>query len=80
MKTRTVLYADEGTVLTNGTEYGKVIWLADGVSPDTYHAITQEEYDAILAEQNAEAEREGTPSVSEADSSPVEGEPETEEG
>lgn len=53
MKVRTVLYADEGTVLTNGTDYGKVIWLAEGVSADTYHTITQEEYDAILAEQEA---------------------------
>ena len=51
MKVRTVLYADEGTVLTNGTDYGTVIWLADGVSPDTYHAIPEEEYKAILAEQ-----------------------------
>ena len=53
MKVRTVLYADEGTVLTNGTDYGRVIWLAEGVSPDTYHAISEEEYRAILAEQEA---------------------------
>lgn len=53
MKIRTVLYADEGTVLTNGTDYGSVIWLAEGVSPDTYHAITKDEYEAILAEQEA---------------------------
>ena len=53
MKVRTVLYADEGTVLTNGTDFGTVIWLADGVSPDTYHAIPMEEYEAILAEQEA---------------------------
>lgn len=58
MKTRTVLYADEGTVLTNGTDYGTVIWLADGVGADTYHAIAQEEYDAILAQQEAQAEME----------------------
>lgn len=51
MKVRTVLYADEGTVLTNGTDFGTVIWLADGVSPDTYRAIAVEEYEAILAEE-----------------------------
>ncbi len=58
MKVRTVLYADEGTVLTNGTDYGTVIWMAEGVSPDTYHAISQEEYAAILAEQDAMAQAE----------------------
>ena len=54
MKVRTVLYADEGTVLTNGTDYGTVIWLADGVSADDYHAIPMEEYEAILSAQEAE--------------------------
>ena len=58
MKTRTVLYADEGTVLTNGTEYGKIIWLADGASPDAYHAISQEEYNVILAAQEVQARAE----------------------
>lgn len=51
MKVRTVLYADEGTVLTNGTDYGTVIWLAEGVCPDSYHAISRAEYDAIMAAQ-----------------------------
>ena len=58
MKVRTVLYADEGTVLTNGTDYGTVIWLADGVSADDYHAIPVEEYETILAEQEAANGRE----------------------
>ncbi len=49
MKIRTVLCADEGTVLTNGTDYGTVIWLAEGVSPDSYHPIPRTEYEAILA-------------------------------
>lgn len=53
MKVRTVLYADEGTVLTNGTDYGTVIWLADGVSPDTYYAIPKAEYEAVMAAQDA---------------------------
>lgn len=51
MKVRTVLCADEGTVLTNGTDYGTMIWLADGVSPEAYHPIPRKEYDAMLAEQ-----------------------------
>lgn len=55
MQIRTVLTADEGTVLTNGTDYGTVIWLADGVSADDYHAISMEEYEAVLAAQEAEA-------------------------
>ena len=54
MNVRTVLYADEGTVLTNGTDYGTIIWLAEGVSPDSYHAIPLAEYEAIVAEQAAE--------------------------
>ena len=49
MKVRTVLYADEGTVLTNGTDYGVVIWLAEGVDPHSYHPISQAEYEAALA-------------------------------
>ena len=53
MKVRTVLYADEGTVLTNGTDYGTVIWLAEGVSPDTYYAIAMEEYESLLAAEEA---------------------------
>ena len=54
MRKRTVLYADEGTVLTNGTDYGTVIWLAEGVSPDVYHAIPMEEYNAILEAKESE--------------------------
>ena len=49
MKTRTVLYAEEGKVLTDGTHYGKVIYLAAGVAPSAYHEITEEEYTEICA-------------------------------
>lgn len=56
MKVRTVLYADEGTVLTDGTHYGTVIWLAEGVDPDSYHAIPREEYEAMMAAQEAGAD------------------------
>ena len=54
MKTRTILYAEDGQVLTNGEIYGKQIFLADGVSESDFYEITDEEYQKILDEQNEE--------------------------
>ena len=54
MSERNVLYAEEGTVLTNGTDYGVEIWLADGVSADDYYAIPLAEYEAIINSEQAE--------------------------
>lgn len=55
MKTRTVLYADEGMVLTNGEIYGKQIFLAAGDDGSSYYEITQEDYETLLqAEQREE--------------------------
>ena len=51
---RTPIIANEGKVLTNGEIYGKMIYLADGVSPDTFYEITDAEYQEILAEENTE--------------------------
>lgn len=54
MKTRKIIYADEGKILTNGEIYGRQIYLAEGVSEADFHEITEAEYEAILKEQEAE--------------------------
>lgn len=54
MAERTILRAEEGMVLTNGTDYGRIIYLAEGVSPDTFHSITEAEYEAIMAQQETD--------------------------
>lgn len=60
MKQRIVLYAESGKVLTNGETYGTIIHLADGISPYTYYEITDEEYQAILKEQENKENNYGT--------------------
>ena len=44
MKTRKILYADEGMVLTNGTDYGKIIYLAETANEGDFYEITETEY------------------------------------
>lgn len=48
MRMRTVLYADDGMVLTNGEHYGKVIWLAEGADPAVYRQITETEFETWM--------------------------------
>ena len=54
MKTRKVIYADEGKVLTDGKIYGKRIYLGEGVDVDKFYEISDAEYAEILAEKNRE--------------------------
>ena len=49
--TRTKLVAGEGMVLTNGTNYGKVIFLSLGESQFDYREIPESEYERIMAEK-----------------------------
>ena len=48
MKTRTIMYADEGKILTDGKIYGKQILLAEGAYAIGFYEITEKEYAEIL--------------------------------
>ncbi len=54
MRTKTILYADEGMILTNGEIYGKVIYLAEGASENNFYEITEDEYKKIIEEKAKE--------------------------
>jgi hypothetical protein len=58
MKTKTVIYADEGKILTNGKIYGRMIFLADGMSEDGFCEITEAEYEEIRYEERDENKEE----------------------
>ena len=47
MKQRIVLHAEEGKVLTDGNIYGKIIYLAEDISPYLFYEITDEEYERL---------------------------------
>ena len=47
------LTASDGMVLTNGEAFGKEIYLGVNDSADNWHEITEDEYNNILAEQEA---------------------------
>ena len=49
---RIILTAKDGYIYTNGVDYGKIIYLANGVNPSDYYEITDEEYNKILEEQD----------------------------
>lgn len=55
MKTRKVLYAENGKVLTNGEIYGTRIYLAEGQSGYDFYEISTEEYAAIMAQKEKES-------------------------
>ena len=50
---RKVLTAPEGKIFTNGEVYGVTIYLAEGIEETSFYEITIEEYNRILAEQEA---------------------------
>lgn len=46
-----VLKADEGKILTDGSVYGKTIYLAANRTADEFHEITEGEYNEIKGEE-----------------------------
>ena len=49
--TRIRLVASDGMMLTNGTDYGKLFYLANSASVESYYEIPEEE--AIMLQQKA---------------------------
>lgn len=56
--TTTVLKADEGKILTDGSVYGKMIYLAKGRDAEEFHEITEEEYEEIQSKLETEMNEE----------------------
>ena len=57
MKTRTTLYADDGMILTDGENFGRIVHLAVGADASKWHEITNEEYEALLKAKEEEEVR-----------------------
>ena len=51
--TRIKLTASEGHVLTDGENYGRVVYLASGDEGEKWYEIAEEEYEKILDSQAA---------------------------
>ena len=53
--TRIKLTASEGHILTDGENFGKVVFLASGDEGEKWYEITEAEYEAIMKEKEREA-------------------------
>ena len=56
MKIQKVIHAEDGMILTNGEVYGKIVFLADGSDENSFHEITDAEYEEIRKREEARAE------------------------
>ena len=45
---REPIIASEGHVLTNGSIFGKIIYLAEGLDASTFYEITDAKYESIM--------------------------------
>lgn len=53
---RIPLIATKGHVYTDGKDYGRKVYPAEGVDAKTFYEITEEEYAEIVAKEEREAE------------------------
>lgn len=56
MQKRIILTASEGHILTDGENYGRIVYLASGDEGEKWYEITDGEYEAKMAEREALAE------------------------
>ena len=56
--TRIKLTATDGMIITDGRMYGRIIYLANIDNPEDFYEITEEEYNEILAREEAKAREE----------------------
>ena len=54
MSNERVITASEGMMLTNGEIYASSVRLGDWDSPDNWHEVPKEEYEAKMAQSEAE--------------------------
>lgn len=54
--TRIKLTASEGHILTDGENYGRIVYLAQGDEGEKWYEITEEEYQKILKETEVSIE------------------------
>jgi hypothetical protein len=54
MKTRTTLYAEDGMMLTDGENFGRIVHLAVGADASKWYEITEARYEELM---KAEEER-----------------------
>lgn len=72
MKIRTILSADEGFMLTDGTTYGKVIFPAETDDMTAYREITMEAYYELFPEERpVEPVEEDATDINVGDSEPL---------
>lgn len=56
MKTRIILYADEGKILTDGEIYGSTVYLSEERNPSEFYEITEKEYNEVLEKMAEESQ------------------------